>query len=140
MLNFTQSNGNHNSVSDLLRRLVLLITIASTIGLFPKKAFATHMAGADISYTCLGGNSYRVELTFYRDCSGSPALSEVYLKFTSQNCNRYFEQTLVLEDSSEIAYPCPNTSTRCTDPNSPNPGIKQYHFFSDDLDHQPSYR
>ena len=129
MLNFTQSNGNHNNLSDLLRRLVLLITIASTIGLFPKKAFATHMAGADISYTCLGGNSYRVELTFYRDCSGSPALSEVYLKFTSQSCSRYFEQTLVLEDSSEIAYPCPNTSTRCTDPNSLNPGIQQYHYY-----------
>jgi gliding motility-associated-like protein len=129
MLNFTQSSENHTSARNFLRRLILLITIAATIGIFPRKAFATHMAGADISYTCLGGNSYRVELTFYRDCAGSAALSEVYLDFSSQSCNQYFQQTLVLEDSSEISYPCPGASTKCTDPNSPNPGIQQYHYY-----------
>ncbi|MBK6987618.1 MAG: hypothetical protein IPH33_04905 [Bacteroidetes bacterium] len=88
-----------------LRRLILFISIAATIGIFPRKAYATHMAGADISYTCLGGNSYRIDLTFYRDCAGSPALSEVYLDFSSVSCGQSFQQTLVVEDSSEIAYP-----------------------------------
>ncbi len=126
MLNFTQTNETQSSMRPFLRRLILLISIAATLGIFPRNAFATHMAGADIAYTCLGGNSYRVDLTFYRDCAGSPALSEVYLNFSSVSCNRSFQQTLVVEDSSEIAYPCPTSTTKCTDPNSPNPGIKQY--------------
>ena len=126
MLNFTQTSETHSSMRPFLRRLILFISIAATIGIFPRKAYATHMAGADISYTCLGGNSYRIDLTFYRDCAGSPALSEVYLDFSSVSCGQSFQQTLVVEDSSEIAYPCPSQSTKCTDPASPNPGIKQY--------------
>ncbi|MBP6658062.1 MAG: gliding motility-associated C-terminal domain-containing protein [Bacteroidia bacterium] len=126
MLTFTQPSETHNSMRPFLRRLILIISIAATLGILPRKAFATHMAGADISYTCLGGNSYRIDLTFYRDCAGSDALSEVYLDFTSASCGQSFQQTLVVEDSSEIAYPCPSQTTKCTDPNSPNPGIKQY--------------
>ena len=108
MLNFTQTSETHSSMRPFLRRLILFISIAATIGIFPRKAYATHMAGADISYTCLGGNSYRIDLTFYRDCAGSPALSEVYLDFSSVSCGQSFQQTLVVEDSSEIAYPCPS--------------------------------
>jgi gliding motility-associated-like protein len=126
MLTFTQPSETHSSMRPFLRRLILIISIAATLGILPQKAFATHMAGADISYTCLGGNSYRIDLTFYRDCAGSPALSEVYLDFTSASCGQSFQQTLVVEDSTEIAYPCPSQTTKCTDPNSPNPGIKQY--------------
>lgn len=129
MQKFTQSSENQLNLRPFLRRLILFISIAATIGIFPRKAYATHMAGADISYTCLGGNSYRVVLTFYRDCSGSQALSEVYLKFSSQSCNQFFQQTLVLGDSMEISYPCPTATTRCSDPNSPNPGIKQYRYY-----------
>ena len=86
MLTFTQPSETHNSMRPFLRRLILIISIAATLGILPRKAFATHMAGADISYTCLGGNSYRIDLTFYRDCAGSDALSEVYLDFTSASC------------------------------------------------------
>lgn len=55
-------------MKELVRRLILLITIAATASLMPKKASATHLVGSDISYTCLGGNTYRIDLTFYRDC------------------------------------------------------------------------
>ncbi|MEM6271118.1 MAG: gliding motility-associated C-terminal domain-containing protein [Bacteroidota bacterium] len=29
---------------------------------------ATHIAGAELSYECLGNNLYRIQLTFFRDC------------------------------------------------------------------------
>lgn len=43
------------------------------------KAFANHFIGADMTYTCIGGNQYQVSLTVYRDCfGGGPALDPSY--------------------------------------------------------------
>jgi gliding motility-associated-like protein len=36
-------------------------------------ASATHIVGGELSYTCLGGDQYEIELTIFRDCfNGSP--------------------------------------------------------------------
>lgn len=32
--------------------------------------YSSHISGGDITYQCLGGNSYRITLALYRDCSG----------------------------------------------------------------------
>src|SRR3954470_17796303 len=110
----------------IIRRLILLLTLASTVGIIPKKLFATHLAGSDINYTCLGGNTYRVELTFYRDCRGSLPPLGVGIEFRSASCNRYFTDTLVMETNTgqEITYPCPTVVTSCDNPNSTTPGIQ----------------
>ncbi len=114
----------------ILRRLILLLTLASTISIMPRSASATHLAGSDISYTCLGGNTYRVELTFYRDCSGSPAPLGVGIEFRSASCNQYFTDTLlrVIGTGGEITYPCPTQITSCEDSTSSIPGIQQFKF------------
>ena len=76
---------------------------------FSLSVHATHLVGADISYTSLGGNVYRVELTFYRDCQGSPAPLGVGIEFRSASCGQYFTDTLlqVIGTGNEITYPCP---------------------------------
>lgn len=91
---------------------------------------ATHLAGSDISYTCLGGNTYRVELTFYRDCAGSPAPLGVGIEFRSASCNQYFTDTLlrVVGTGGEITYPCATQVTSCEDSTSSIPGIQQFKF------------
>lgn len=35
------------------------------------KSNASHVMGGEITYKCIGGNTYIFELTFYRDCNGS---------------------------------------------------------------------
>ena len=35
------------------------------------KSNASHVMGGEITYQCIGGNTYIFELTFYRDCNGS---------------------------------------------------------------------
>jgi len=32
-------------------------------------AFAAHLVGGELSYLCLGGDNYRIELVVYRDCN-----------------------------------------------------------------------
>ena len=118
-------------MQQLLRRLIIFLSLASLVGIIPQKAFATHLAGSDISYTCLGGNKYRIDLTFYRDCR-SPSLHPlgVGIEFRSASCNRYFTDTLLLVNGSgqEISYPCPGLTTACDDPSSANPGIQEYKY------------
>ena len=96
----------------------------------PRTSLATHLAGSDISYTCLGGNTYRVELTFYRDCAGSPAPLGVGIEFRSASCNQYFTDTLlrVVGTGGEITYPCATQVTSCEDSTSSIPGIQQFKY------------
>jgi gliding motility-associated-like protein len=114
----------------LVRRLILFLTLTATIGIIPRKVLATHLAGSDITYTCLGGNSYRIDLTFYRDCLGTSAPPSVLLNFHSNSCNIDFNDYLLPANGTgqEITYPCPGLTTSCDDPSSPNPGIQEYRY------------
>ena len=49
---------------------LLLIAYCLLGGLQP--AYASHLLGGDLTYTSLGGNSYRVKFRLYRDCTGIP--------------------------------------------------------------------
>ncbi|MFM2207910.1 MAG: hypothetical protein RL213_1885 [Bacteroidota bacterium] len=91
---------------------------------------ATHLVGADISYRHITGNTYQVELTFYRDCLGSRPPAGVGIEFVSENCHRSFTDTLlrVAGTGNEITYPCPSASTVCSDPASTTPGIQEYRY------------
>src|SRR4051812_29550735 len=47
--------------------LVLLLVVCS------KRSVATHIVGGEITYKCLGGNSYQIRLDIYQDCiNGEP--------------------------------------------------------------------
>lgn len=53
------------------KRLVLLPVLMLFCFVF--KANATHIAGAELSYECLGNDRYEVTLKLYRDCLGGQA-------------------------------------------------------------------
>ena len=47
---------------------------------------ASHSAGGEITYTCLGFNQYQVTLKFYRDCSGIAAGANQTINYSSASC------------------------------------------------------
>jgi hypothetical protein len=65
--------------------ILSLITLFSVF--LNKNMFASHFAGADLTYTCLGGSSYLISLTFYRDCSGVSAPTSAQIQFTCSSNN-----------------------------------------------------
>ncbi len=96
-----------------------------------KISFASHAAGADLSYKCLGGNNYEVTFTFYRDCSGISAPSSATVKITAPSCGIVGSSaiTLILNQSGppvEITPVCPTAQTKCN--GGPNPGIQKYTY------------
>jgi hypothetical protein len=58
-------------MSSTLRFLTLLL-LGLSLG-FARTAHASHALGGSITYTSLGGNSYRIRVDFFRDCSGIAA-------------------------------------------------------------------
>lgn len=83
--------------------------------LFTLQANASHIMGGDLSYSWLGGNTYRFELNLYRDCSGISAPTSVSLSVVSQSCS--LGDTIIMNPVSgtgtEITPVCPGIVTTC---------------------------
>src|SRR6187549_4037252 len=71
---------NANKTGLLLLRIVAFLIFQSN------SAHATHAAGADLTYRCLGGLVYEIEATFYRDCGGSAEPGSVTVSYKSASC------------------------------------------------------
>jgi hypothetical protein len=88
------------------------------VGLGPARA--SHLLGADMTYTALGNNQYRVNLRVYNDCAGitTPGYT---LECRNGGCNATATVTaaLVPQGSPVIPLPlCPGTPGTCASPSS----------------------
>jgi gliding motility-associated-like protein len=92
----------------------------------PNNLFASHAVGADIGYTCLGNNQYRVRLTFYRDCAGINAPSSVSISARSASCGRNLTFTAARISVTELVTRCASqqNTTRCR--GGSNPGFEEH--------------
>jgi len=79
------------------------------------RAQATHIAGADLTYDCLGNNQYEIELVLYRDCEGIQVDQTHDINVSSQNLNQDFDITIsqIPNTGQEITNPCSSAPTTC---------------------------
>ena len=110
-----------------------IITLIALTGLFIFSGLnelkASHFAGGDVTYTCLGGNTYLISYSFYRDCSGVSAPSSVNVAFNcSSNPAFNFSATLqrIPGTGQEITPGCSSVPTECSNGNLY--GIEEYVF------------
>lgn len=108
-----------------LRQLaVCLVWMCATV----LPAMATHSAGCDIQYRCLGGLLYQVEVAFYRDCGGvsEPNSITINCKSLSANYNINLSAAKVNNTSNgtEVTLPCASATTTCL--GGATPGIKKW--------------
>ncbi|REK06924.1 MAG: hypothetical protein DWQ44_06860 [Bacteroidetes bacterium] len=104
------------------------ISLLLFISVPTKRANATHAAGSDLTYTWISGNTFRVTVSFYRDCAGVAAPNSITLNARSASCNRNQNYTLtrVAGTGQEITFPCNTAATKCTNGSSAFPGYQQY--------------
>ncbi len=102
--------------------VVLIIAFIQT----NTEAYASHAQGGDLTYTCLGGNQYRLRLAFYRDCSGVNAPSNVTIDISSASCSQSLQVTLnpIAGTGQDVTPICPNMLTVCNGGN--NPGVQEW--------------
>lgn len=105
---------------------ILMLIILFQVFSKSQELYATHAAGTDLTYRCLGGNQYQVEVSFYRDCAGIPEPSVITIYYRSVSCgyNLNVTATPVANTGTEISYPCSTATTTCS--GGINPGIQKF--------------
>lgn len=81
---------------------------------FVNETYGSHAVGADLSYTCLGGNMYEFQLAFYRDCGGITAPISTSITLSSVSCGQSISLSMMKTSFSEVSDLCnaqiPNSS------------------------------
>ncbi len=114
---------NHKQAFRLLL-LSLFILLGST---WNSQTFATHSAGSDIKYRCLGGLQYEIEVTFYRDCGGVAEPSNITVNCKSVTGGHNINVTINKvsgTNGQEITVPCATSSSTCN--GGASTGIRQW--------------
>ncbi|MCW3084782.1 MAG: hypothetical protein JWP12_2148 [Bacteroidetes bacterium] len=92
------------------------------------EAFASHAQSADITYQCLGGNQYRINLSFYRDCAGVAAPNTVTINISSASCGPNFDLTLnqIPGTGTDVSPICSSLTSVCA--GGVYPGVQEYKY------------
>lgn len=100
--------------------------LAIILSLSSLQTFATHAQSADISYTCLGGNSYEITVSFYRDCAGVSAPGSVTVNSSSISCGQIFNTTLYPDPGTgqDVTPICSTMNTECS--GGSYPGVQEW--------------
>jgi len=123
-----------NITKHLLSSIFMLFCVFG----FTKNAHASHALGGEITYECLGGDQYRVNVSFFYDCTSTFTTWEIELDVASQ-CGMAQTFTLNLENPPALnppfdAYVQPyEIPIYCEESNCGNgtlPGIQEYRFSS----------
>ena len=110
----------------LFYRSIIVITLAF-FG-FSQSANASHISGGDISYVCVGQDSFMITLSLFRDCAGIPAPASAAMTFSS-TCGGTATATLTKQSFSEISQLCPTQIPNSTCNGGSWPGMEQ-HIYS----------
>lgn len=104
-----------NSTNPYRNYFVISLIFFFSIFLSAERTQATHMAGADLTYTYIGNNQYLITYTFYRDCIGIDAQTSINLNYGSDSCG--FDDNITLlpvpGTGQQITFVCPGTLTTC---------------------------
>jgi gliding motility-associated-like protein len=116
-----------NNTKPFVSRL-LKLWLCGLFVLAGNSSFATHSAGSDISYRCLGGLLYEIEVTFYRDCGGVGEPSNITINCRSVNGNHNLTLTAMKMPGfgNEITVPCTGMPTNCN--GGSGTGIRQWKY------------
>ncbi len=97
----------------------------------PNELKATHAQGADFSYQCLGGDSFKISLSFFRDCNGIDEPTTALVNLSSVSCGANLNVTLqpdapAAEVSSQFLCPSQVGNSACNGGNLPGTTLTTY--------------
>jgi len=99
------------------------VLIFSLIG---QKANATHFAGADFFYECIGQDSFRITFNLFRDCSGAGTGTQEFFTLSSPCGNQ--NVTFQRDSLVEVSQLCPSALGNSTCSNGTLPGMQQAYY------------
>lgn len=110
------------SLLHFIARFIIMLPLITAA----QEAFSSHAQSADITYACVGGNTYNVRLAFYRDCAGVAAPNTVSINIASASCNEDFNVTLnrIPGTGIDVTPICPTMTSNCN--GGTYPGVQEW--------------
>ena len=98
-----------------LRNYIITLVAILSMTMQYREAEASHAMGADLTYECLGGNTYRIRVSFYRDCIGIAAPNNVFVNIRSNSCGQNLGITCnpIPGTGQEVTPLCPTALSSC---------------------------
>ncbi|MGZ4033693.1 MAG: hypothetical protein ACXVP4_02415, partial [Bacteroidia bacterium] len=97
--------------------------------LFTQSAKASHIAGGDLSYVCLGGNQYQLNLNLFVDCLGfDPGVTQTITCTSSCGGSVTASVNVTNPGGTEISQLCPSMIGMSTCSGGTLPGMWVFHF------------
>lgn len=114
--------------SNILLRKTLIITIGVIILLFASfSAKADHATAGNITYKCVGKDSFEVTLTFYRDCNANIDLPSTASIKVQSGSTLLKTLTVNLQSKTDVTPICDTSLSRCAKSTSSVPfGFKKF--------------
>jgi hypothetical protein len=114
--------------------LFQLIVLIGLILSFSNNAHSSHVAGTDITYQCLGNDSFLITVNIFRDCSGVSWTATNINVNISSSCGSMLVLNLpttntVTGNSAvgiDVSQLCPTAVSNCSGGN--NPGMQLYTY------------
>jgi len=112
----------------ITKTLKRLLSIALFLLAF-NQAEASHIVGAEMTYTCIGPNTYEITLNIYWDCGAIATLENSYdIDYSSISCGQsgIFTVTQTNPVGVEITPICSSVQSTCS--GGAFPGIKKFEY------------
>ena len=95
----------------------------------PRISTASHVSGGDMSFQCIGLNTYQITLNLFRDCSGITMSNSEFIDATS-TCGGNITVTMNLSNvnGTNISQLCPTDSLNSTCFGGTLPGMQLYTY------------
>ncbi|MFC2114045.1 T9SS type A sorting domain-containing protein [Bacteroidota bacterium] len=107
------------------------LTLSFVLLIFTSHA-ATGFLGGDLTWYCIGQDSFIVKMVLYRDCNHDPMVSSISIDVKCKSSGAFIANLPIIKPAPvDITPTCPfhGAYTRCQNPTSTFPyGIEQYTF------------
>jgi hypothetical protein len=91
-----------------------------------QEAKASHIAAADIYYQHIGGDTFKIVLTLYRDCGGITMGTSEIIDIVSATCGVTTTRTANLVSTTEISQLCAGSLAQSSCNGGTLPGLERY--------------
>ncbi|MBL4657326.1 MAG: hypothetical protein JKX73_04945, partial [Flavobacteriales bacterium] len=111
-----------------MKRILSILLLFGLVA-FTTNVKATHSMGLDLTYQCLGGDTFAITLTFYRDCAGTDAPGFggkplPIIDIESDSCGYTLTSTMAFLSVDTLDAVCASLTTTCS--GGSYPGVEKY--------------
>ena len=112
----------------MTKKITFILFFFTSI-VFTNTIKASHIAGGDLSYTCLGGNQYMLNLNLFVDCLGfDPGASQMITATSTCGGSTTVNLTVTNPGGTEISQLCPAQIGNSTCSGGTLPGMWVFNF------------